>query len=117
VALVVRRTTRNYWARGLAWLHAFITAAVIVGTGNHWILDVLVGWALVIVAMWLVDPWFADQREKVRVQLAFNPQVASGVPERTLESSERAERGAPVERIEHIERIDADAPCPPSDYI
>src|ERR1700710_1687110 len=31
VALVVRRTTRNYWARGLAWAHALITAIVVVG--------------------------------------------------------------------------------------
>ena len=63
VALVVRRTTRNYWARGLAWPHALITAIVVIGTGNHWILDVAAGWALVIVAMWLVDPWFDDSRQ------------------------------------------------------
>jgi membrane-associated phospholipid phosphatase len=62
VAMVVRRTTRSYWARGLAWVHALVTALVVIGTGNHWILDVVVGWALVIVAMWLVDPWFVDHR-------------------------------------------------------
>ena len=44
-----------------------------IGTGNHWILDVVVGWALVIVAMWLVDPWFADQRERVAARVAFSP--------------------------------------------
>jgi hypothetical protein len=68
VALVVRRSTRTYWARGLAWSHALITALVVVATGNHWILDVAVGWAVVIVAMWLVDPWFADSRELVKVR-------------------------------------------------
>jgi membrane-associated phospholipid phosphatase len=68
VALVVRRTTRNYWARGLAWLHAVITALVVVGTGNHWILDVALGWALVIVAMWLVDPWFDDRRQALHAR-------------------------------------------------
>jgi membrane-associated phospholipid phosphatase len=68
VALVVRRSTRKYWARGLAWGHALITAVVVIGTGNHWILDVAAGWALVIVAMWLVDPWFADSRELVKVR-------------------------------------------------
>jgi hypothetical protein len=76
VALVVRRNTRNTWARGLAWVHAFITAAVVIGTGNHWILDVVLGWALVIVAMWLVDPWFADRRQQVLV--AFNPVLRTG---------------------------------------
>jgi hypothetical protein len=72
VALVVQRTTRNPWARGLAWAHMAITALVVIGTGNHWVLDVAVGWALVIVAVWLVDPWFADRRQALtarRVQL------------------------------------------------
>jgi membrane-associated phospholipid phosphatase len=77
VALVVRRTTRNYWARGLGWAHAVITAVVVIGTGNHWILDVAAGWALVIVAMWLVDPWFDDSRQLVTARrLAFHQRIA-----------------------------------------
>jgi membrane-associated phospholipid phosphatase len=75
VALVVRRNTRNLWLIGLAWTHAFITAVVVIGTGNHWILDVLVGWALVILAMWLVDPWFADQQAVTRVRVRFRHQL------------------------------------------
>jgi hypothetical protein len=62
VALVVRRNTRSHWLRGLAWMYAVGTAAVVIGTGNHWVLDVAIGWAVVIVAMWLVDPWFVDVR-------------------------------------------------------
>jgi hypothetical protein len=82
VALVVRRSTHNYWARGLAWAHALITAAVVIGTGNHWILDVAAGWALVIVAMWLVDPWFADSRQQVKVRrLALNRRIAGTAPQ------------------------------------
>jgi len=46
VALVLQR-----WAgprvAALGWAHATITAVVVVGTGNHWVLDVLVGWAVV----------------------------------------------------------------------
>jgi membrane-associated phospholipid phosphatase len=77
VALVVRRSTRNYWARGLAWAHAVITAVVVIGTGNHWILDVAIGWALVIVAMWLVDPWFVDKRQQVTARrLEFHDRIA-----------------------------------------
>jgi membrane-associated phospholipid phosphatase len=77
VALVVRRTTRNSWARGLAWLHAIITAVVVIGTGNHWILDVAAGWAVVIVAMWLVDPWFDDKRELVKSRrVEFHERIA-----------------------------------------
>lgn len=77
VALVVRRATRNRWARGLAWCHALITAIVVIGTGNHWILDVAAGWAVVILAMWLVDPWFADKRQLVTARrLAHRKRIA-----------------------------------------
>jgi membrane-associated phospholipid phosphatase len=88
VALVVRRNTSNLWLRGLAWTHAFVTALVVVGTGNHWILDVAVGWAVVIVAMWLVDPYFLD-RQPADVRVAFPERTAGGRPETT---------SAPVER-------------------
>jgi hypothetical protein len=77
VALVVWRSTRKYWARGLAWLHMLVTALVVIGTGNHWVLDVAVGWAVVIVAMWLVDPWFADSRQQLRARrIEFNRLIA-----------------------------------------
>ena len=93
VALVVRRSTHNYWARGLAWAHAIITAVVVVATGNHWILDVAVGWAVVIVAMWLVDPWFADSRELVKVRrIEFHRRVhGTGSP--SIESIPEEPRG------------------------
>ena len=48
VALVVARETRSRGWRALAWAYAVGTAAVIVGTGNHWILDVVGGWAVVL---------------------------------------------------------------------
>ena len=76
VALVVRRNTTSHWLRGLAWTHAFITAAVVIGTGNHWILDVAVGWAVVIVAMWLVDPYFLDPHRPTGVRVEFSAPVA-----------------------------------------
>ena len=51
VALAVSRATRGSGARGhiartLAWSYAAITAVVVVGTANHWTLDVLVGWVV-----------------------------------------------------------------------
>ena len=93
VALVVRRNTTNLWLRGLAWLHALITAVVVIGTGNHWILDVAVGWAVVIVAMWLVDPYFLDRREPAAVRVQFNDRVA-GAPTEPIErpASDRCPR-------------------------
>jgi hypothetical protein len=51
VALVVWAWTRNRVVRVLAAGHALVTAVVVVGTGNHWVYDVLAGW-LVVLAAW-----------------------------------------------------------------
>ena len=51
VALVVRHLVRARWAHGLAWAYAAGTTIVIVGTGNHWLLDAFAGW-LVAAAAW-----------------------------------------------------------------
>ncbi|WP_370201026.1 phosphatase PAP2 family protein [Aeromicrobium sp.] len=41
--------------RTLGWAHALVTAFVVVGTGNHWLLDVVGGWAVVAVAWATVE--------------------------------------------------------------
>lgn len=51
VALAVGAATTSRVLRAAAWAHAVVTAVVVVGTGNHWILDVVLGWALVLL-MW-----------------------------------------------------------------
>jgi membrane-associated phospholipid phosphatase len=63
IALYVTRATRNWILRGLAWADAIITALVIIGTGNHWVLDVIVGW-MVIVAGVVSVAAFAPVRER-----------------------------------------------------
>ncbi|MGB0972426.1 MAG: phosphatase PAP2 family protein, partial [Mycobacterium sp.] len=45
VAIVVQMNARTSWVRGLGWAHALITAVVIVGTGNHWVVDAIAGTA------------------------------------------------------------------------
>ena len=45
VALAVSHVVRRRWIAALAWTHAILTAIVVVGTGNHWVLDVVAGWA------------------------------------------------------------------------
>jgi PAP2 superfamily len=35
------------WMRIGGWLHAAITGLVVVGTGNHWVADVLIGWLVI----------------------------------------------------------------------
>lgn len=41
--LVAVRVTRRWWLRGLATLHVAVTGGVIVGTGNHYLLDAVAG--------------------------------------------------------------------------
>lgn len=48
VAMVLQRFTRPIWLRVLGWLYALGTAIVIVGTGNHWVIDVIMGWLVVV---------------------------------------------------------------------
>ena len=58
-ALVLHRHARWRTVRILGWLGAFTTAAVVVGTANHWVLDVLVGWMVAfagVVAVWEIAP-------------------------------------------------------------
>jgi membrane-associated phospholipid phosphatase len=57
VALVLIRAgaPRLWRLAGLAY--AATMAIVIVGTGNHWVLDVLVGWLLVVMAFVVTTAW------------------------------------------------------------
>lgn len=57
VALAISWATRSRVLRALGWSHAGITAAVIVGTGNHWMLDVVVGWLVVLAGCVAVAPF------------------------------------------------------------
>lgn len=57
VAIAIHEGTRSRTLRVLGWSHAAITAAVIVGTGNHWMLDVVVGWLVVLVGCVAVAPF------------------------------------------------------------
>ncbi|MCE5975291.1 phosphatase PAP2 family protein, partial [Sinirhodobacter sp. WL0062] len=47
---------RRRWVAALAWAHAVVTGVVVVGTGNHWVLDVVAGWAVVLIAWRTVGP-------------------------------------------------------------
>ncbi|GAB2874324.1 phosphatase PAP2 family protein [Nocardioides pacificus] len=59
VAIVVHREVRHPLVRSGGWLYALVTAIVIVGTGNHWVLDAVVGWLVVLAGFWLADRWAA----------------------------------------------------------
>lgn len=53
VALALQLYATRHWVRVLGWVYAVGTTIVIVGTGNHWVIDAVVGW-LVILAGWAI---------------------------------------------------------------
>jgi hypothetical protein len=50
VALALQVYATRKWVRVLGWVYATGTAVVIVGTGNHWVIDAVVGWLIVLIA-------------------------------------------------------------------
>ena len=49
VALALQVYATRKWVRVLGWAYALGTAIVIVGTGNHWVIDALMGWLVILV--------------------------------------------------------------------
>ena len=47
VALALQIYATRKWVRVLGWLYAVGTVVVIVGTGNHWVIDAVVGWMVI----------------------------------------------------------------------
>jgi hypothetical protein len=78
VALAVHRWAgRRRW-KALGWLHAGLTAFAVVGTANHWTLDVVAGW-LVVVLAWVASDRLAGGRSRgSRHSTAGSPAVTSG---------------------------------------
>jgi hypothetical protein len=66
VALTIGLITTNRFFRALGWTHAGLTALVVIGTGNHWVLDVLVGWLVVGAAWALVGQLQGEPESPVR---------------------------------------------------
>jgi PAP2 superfamily protein len=57
VALVLIRAGVPHIVRVLGLAYALTMAVVIVGTGNHWVLDAVVGWLLVLMAFAATTAW------------------------------------------------------------
>lgn len=57
VALVLIHAGVPRIVQGLGIAYALIMAFVIIGTGNHWVLDALVGWAVVLVSFGVMIAW------------------------------------------------------------
>ena len=55
VAISLHRNARWPLLRLAGWAYAAGTSVVIVGTGNHWVIDVVVGWLVVLVGFAATD--------------------------------------------------------------
>ena len=73
VALALQIYASRRWVRILGWVYAFGTAVVIVGTGNHWVIDAIVGW-MVIVAGWVA----AEALGRIPVRRILHAWVSRG---------------------------------------
>lgn len=75
VMLVGFAMTQARWARAIFALHPSLTAFVVVGTANHYVLDVVVGILLAVVAVHVVRVW-ARSRNRAEAPYA----IATPVP-------------------------------------
>lgn len=90
-AIVLWSYAASRVVRLLGVAHALLTCAVVVGTGNHWTLDLVVGGALVVVAWWALVP----ARTVAPVSSGLVPAPAL-LPEAVPEPLPGARSGAPV---------------------
>jgi hypothetical protein len=74
VALVVQRNATRHWVRVLGWSHAAVTAVVIVGTGNHWIIDAVVGWMVIVTGFVAADRIWAWERARKMAHAGHAPE-------------------------------------------
>jgi hypothetical protein len=73
VALAITAATASRALRTLGWAHAITTVVVVVGTGNHWVLDIVAGWAVVYLVWRVTD----EQRVPERTPTATAQPAAS----------------------------------------
>jgi hypothetical protein len=81
VALALQVYASRKWIRVLGWAYAVGTAVVIVGTGNHWVIDALMGW-LVILVGWVA----AMTLGRIPLPLPWSRRTAGQPPEREASS-------------------------------
>jgi hypothetical protein len=77
VALAIWSATTSRTARALGLLYALGTGIVVVATANHWVADVVIGQAIVLIAWYAVGPGRAAiARRRRRPELDVEPSLA-----------------------------------------
>ncbi len=98
VAIVLQRHAPRRWMRVGGWVHATITGLVVVGTGNHWVADVLMGWLVI----WLGFRLTSSTRVSEALQgLAHHVGIGRGPHGRQAGLQEAAIASGDQARVEH----------------
>lgn len=71
--IVLYGLATHYWQRVLAVLYSVVMGLVVVATANHWVLDLFVGWGIVLAAM-------AGTRAFVQRRSALRPEQPAPAP-------------------------------------
>lgn len=79
VALVISSAATSLWVKVMAYAYPTITAIVVVGTANHWVLDVVMGGALVALSWWMCMRAESRREAKTAAQSAA-AQTATAEP-------------------------------------
>jgi hypothetical protein len=107
VALAVTHVVRRRWVVVLAWTHAVLTAVVVVGTGNHWVLDVVAGWAVVLIAWRTVGPDQAKTAATTTAPADLSELAEASEPTRSRETAHTAHQGCTPARHPAARRASA----------
>ncbi|WP_395659434.1 phosphatase PAP2 family protein [Nocardioides sp.] len=94
VALALQLYATRHWVRVLGWLYALGTAIVIVGTGNHWVIDAVVGWMVVLVGWALAEAIGRIPMRRVVdriLPMRANPFEHAGPPPQSAQAARESE--------------------------
>lgn len=78
-AIQLRRHSRSVVVHTLGWAYALGTAVVVLGTANHWVVDILVGWLVVLGGYVAVSP-FVPMVEAHRTPMDRSPDAPAPDP-------------------------------------
>jgi len=105
VALVVQQqaphTRWGRWMRIGGWGHATITGLVVVGTGNHWVVDVLMGWLVIWIGFRLTSAGTAARIGEAFQGLAHHVGIGRGPHGRQAGLQEAAVTGGDEAGVQH----------------
>jgi len=101
VALVLQRHAPRRWMRIGGWLHAVITGLVVIGTGNHWVADVLIGWLVIWLGFTLTSGPIGARIGEALQGLAHHVGIGRGPHGRQAGLEEPAVSRGHQPRVEH----------------